>query len=86
MILTGEKNSSTAGKTCHAAVLFTTNPTECDTQSSLNVRGENPVTDRLSHGRAEIRSRRRKMRFINAEATDVAGRLRSSDELRKNAL
>lgn len=83
------RNRSTAGKagkTCHAAILSTTNPKECDMQSSPNARGENPATDRLSHGSAEIRSRRRKKRFINTEAMDVAGWLGSSEELQKNAL
>jgi hypothetical protein len=42
-------------KTCPIATLSTTNPTYTDPGASSNLRGERPVTNRLSHGTANLR-------------------------------
>jgi hypothetical protein len=49
MKLTGE-NRSTRRKTCPSATLFTKNPMWTDQGSNPGLRGERPVTNRLSHG------------------------------------
>ena len=49
MKLTGE-NRSTLGKTCPSATLPTTHSTWTDPGSNPGLRGEKPVTNRLSHG------------------------------------
>jgi hypothetical protein len=46
------KNGSTRRKTCPSAILSTTNPTWNDRGSNPGLRGERPVTYRLSHGTA----------------------------------
>jgi hypothetical protein len=51
MKLTGE-NRSTRGETRTSATLSTANPTWTDPGSKLCLRGEKPVTNRLSHGTA----------------------------------
>jgi hypothetical protein len=51
MKLTGE-NRSTRGKTCPSATLSTTVPTWTDPGSNLDLCGERPATNRLSHGTA----------------------------------
>ena len=51
MKLTGE-NRNTRGKTCPIATLPTTNPTWTDPGLNPDLRGEMPVTNRLSHGTA----------------------------------
>jgi hypothetical protein len=53
MKLTGE-NRSTRRKTCPSATLPTTNPTCTDPRSNPDLRGERPVTNRLSHGTAYL--------------------------------
>jgi hypothetical protein len=53
MTLTGE-NRSTRGKTCPCATLSTTNPIWTDPVSNPGLRGERPVTNRLSHGTAVV--------------------------------
>jgi hypothetical protein len=52
MILTGE-NRRTRRKTCPSATLSTTNPTRIDQGTNPGLRGERPVTNRLSHGMAQ---------------------------------
>jgi hypothetical protein len=54
MILTGE-NLRTLRKTCPSATLFNTNPTWIDPDANPGLRGERPVTNRLSHVKALIR-------------------------------
>jgi hypothetical protein len=51
MKLTGE-NRSTRGKTYPSATISTSNPTWTDPGSNPGLRGERPVTKRLSHGTA----------------------------------
>jgi hypothetical protein len=51
MKLTGE-NRSTREKSCPSATLSTINPTWNDPGSNPFLRGERPVTNRLSHGTA----------------------------------
>jgi hypothetical protein len=51
MELTGE-NRSTRGQTCPSATFSTTNPTWTNPGSNPGLRGERPVTNRLSYGTA----------------------------------
>jgi hypothetical protein len=51
MKFTGE-NQSTRGKTCPSATLSTTNPIWTDPGLTPGIRGERPVTNRLSRGTA----------------------------------
>jgi hypothetical protein len=48
MILTGE-NGMTRRKTCPSATLSTTNPTLTTLEANTGLRGEKPVTNRLSY-------------------------------------
>jgi hypothetical protein len=50
-ILTGQ-NRITRRKTCPSAILFTTNPAWIDPGANLDLRGERPATNYLSHGTA----------------------------------
>jgi hypothetical protein len=51
MILT-EENRRTEGKTCHSAILSTTNPAWADPRANPALRGERPATNHLSYGMA----------------------------------
>jgi hypothetical protein len=51
MILTGE-NRGTRRKTCPSATWSTTNPAWTDLGANTDLRGEKPVTNRLSYGTA----------------------------------
>ena len=53
MKLTRE-NRSNRGKTCPTATLSTTNPNWIEPGSNPGLRGERPVTNRLSHGTAFV--------------------------------
>jgi hypothetical protein len=53
MILTGD-NRSVRRKTCPSATLSTTSLTWTELGSNLNLSGEKPATNRLSHGTAVI--------------------------------
>jgi hypothetical protein len=52
MILTGQ-NRRTQRKTCPSATSSTANPTSTDQGANSELRGERPVTNRLSHSTAQ---------------------------------
>jgi hypothetical protein len=64
------ENRNIRGKACPSATLSTTNPTWIDPRSNPGLRGENPGTNRLSHGKAEF-SLVKSYQFLGAHQVGV---------------